>query len=65
LKKNSEPLPSFENLMEDESSFAKNLALLTYNFRKEVCGVLYSFLSFLNKYEEKQSPQHGFFNVRS
>ncbi len=54
LKKDSEPLPSFEHLMEDEYNLAKELALLASNIRKEVCGVLYSFLSFLKKYEENK-----------
>jgi hypothetical protein len=56
LKKDREPLPSFENLvLEDESSLAKALALLASNIRKEVCGVLYSFFSFLKKYEENKA----------
>jgi hypothetical protein len=55
LKKDREPLPSFENLMEDESSLAKALALLASNIRKEVCGVLYSFFSFLKKYEKNKA----------
>jgi hypothetical protein len=55
LKKDSKPLSSFENLMENESSLAKELVLLVSNIRKEVCGVLYSFLSFLKKYEENKA----------
>ncbi len=55
MKKDSKPLSSFENLMENESSLAKELVLLVSNIRKEVCGVLYSFLSFLKKYEENKA----------
>lgn len=55
LKRDSEPLPSFEHLMEDEYSLAKELTLLASNIRKEGCGVLYSFLSFLKKYEENKT----------
>jgi hypothetical protein len=55
LEKDSKPLSSFENLMENESSLAKELVLLVSNIRKEVCGVLYSFLSFLKKYEENKA----------
>jgi hypothetical protein len=55
LKRIVKFLPSFENLMEDEANLAKELALLASNIRKEVCGVLYSFLSFLKKYEENKA----------
>jgi hypothetical protein len=36
----NEFLLSFESLMEDEFGLANELALLTFNIRTEVCGVL-------------------------
>jgi hypothetical protein len=47
--KNSELLPSFQSLMEDEFGFANELTLLASIIRKEVCGVLIFFLSVLRK----------------
>ncbi len=55
LKENNELLPSFQSLVEDESSFANELTLLASNIRKEVCVVLNCFLSFLKKYEKKKA----------
>jgi hypothetical protein len=46
LKEENEIVPSFEILMEDDSIIVDELALLVFNIRKEVCGVLDSFLSF-------------------
>jgi hypothetical protein len=37
---NNELLLSFESLMEDEFGLANELALLAFNIRMEVCGVL-------------------------
>ncbi len=54
LKEDNAPLAYFESLMEDEPSVVEKLVLLTSNIRKEVCGVLDSFLSFLRTYEEKK-----------
>jgi len=51
----NEFLLSFESLMEDEFGLANELALLTFNIRMEVCGVLDFFFSFLMKYEEKKT----------
>jgi hypothetical protein len=42
--------------MEEDSTIANELALLVLNIRKEVCGVLDSFLSFLTKYKNKKTP---------
>jgi hypothetical protein len=50
-------------LKEDEPSLAKKLALLASNIRKEVCGVLDSFLSFLKTYEKRKTCTTWFFNI--
>jgi hypothetical protein len=55
LLKNNEVQHSFDNLMEDEYGLANELALLSSNIKNQVYGVLDFFLSFLMKYEEKQS----------
>jgi hypothetical protein len=52
---NNEVQPSFENLMEDESSFANEWILLSSNIKKQVYGVLKFSLSFLTKHEEKKT----------
>jgi hypothetical protein len=51
LKLTEEPqnAPSFQTLMEEDSSVAFELICLAFNIRKEVCEVLNSFLSFLKK----------------
>jgi hypothetical protein len=41
--------------MVDDLIVVDELALLVSNIRKEVCGVLDSFLSFLTKYENKKT----------
>jgi hypothetical protein len=62
----NEFLLSFESLMKDEFGFANELALLAFNIRMEVCGVLNSFFSFLMKYKEKINEIFlGFLDVRS
>jgi hypothetical protein len=55
LKENNELLPCFESLMEGEYGLVDELVLLGSNIRKEVCGVLDSFLSFLRQYEIKKA----------
>jgi len=55
LKEENEIVPSFEILMEDDLIIVDELVLLVFNIRKEVCGVLDSFLSFLKKYENKKT----------
>jgi hypothetical protein len=55
LKKEHQIVLSFESLMEEDSTIANELALLVFNIRKEVCGVLDSFLSFLTKYKNKKT----------
>jgi hypothetical protein len=41
--------------MEEDSSVALELICLASNIRKEVCGVLDNFLSFLKKFDERKS----------
>ncbi len=54
LKEKNVPLASFENLMEVKPSLVDELVLLAFNNRKEVCGVLNSFLSLLRTYEKEK-----------
>jgi hypothetical protein len=54
LKEENKIIPSFESLMEDDSTFSDELSLLTFNIGREVINVLDSFLSFLKKYENKK-----------
>jgi hypothetical protein len=49
LKLENNELLSFESLMEDEFGLANELALLTFNIRMDVCGLLNSFFSLLTK----------------
>jgi hypothetical protein len=55
LKEKNAPLVSFESLMEDKPGLIDELALLAFKIRKEGCGVLNSFLSFLRT-NEKEKP---------
>jgi hypothetical protein len=41
--------------MEEDSNVAHKLICLASNIKKEVCGVLNSFLSFLKKLDEKKT----------
>jgi hypothetical protein len=41
--------------MDDDSASIFELSLFAFNIKKEVCGVLDSFLSFLRKYEERKT----------
>jgi len=41
--------------MKDEYGLVHELVLLGSNIRKEVCGVLDSFVSFLKQYERKKT----------
>jgi len=56
LKKENQVVLSFENLMEEDSIIVNELTLLVFNIRKELCGVLDSFFSFLTKYKNKKTP---------
>jgi hypothetical protein len=55
LKKENQVVLSFESLMEEDLVITDELALLVFNIRMEVCGVLDSFLSFLTKYENRKT----------
>jgi hypothetical protein len=46
---------TFDNLMEEDGNVIYELSCLASNIKKKV-GVLDSFLSFLKKYEERESP---------
>jgi hypothetical protein len=52
LKEKPRNAPSFQTLMEEDFGVALELICLTSNIRKEVCGVLDNFLSFLKKFDE-------------
>ncbi len=47
---------TFDNLMEEDGNVIYELSCLASNIKKKVVGVLDSFLSFLKKYEERESP---------
>jgi hypothetical protein len=47
--------------MDDDSIIILELSLFTSNIKKEVCGVLDSFLSFLKNYEERRA--HNMFSL--
>jgi hypothetical protein len=52
------------NLINDDSKIAFELSLFASNIKREVCGVLDSFLSFFLNFEKKKSSQHVVFDVR-
>jgi len=47
--------------MDDDFTITLKLSLFTSNIKKEVCGVLDSFLSFLKTYEERKT--HNMFSL--
>jgi hypothetical protein len=51
LKEESRISFNLQDLIDDDSIVAQKLSLLASNIRKEVCGVLDSFLSFFKKYK--------------
>jgi len=55
LKEENQVFFSLKTLIDDDSIIANALALMASNIRREVCGVLDSFLSFLMKYKNKKS----------
>ncbi len=55
LKLKNQVFPSFETLVDDDSIVVDELALMAFNIRKEVCGVLDSFLSILTKCKNKNT----------
>jgi hypothetical protein len=61
LKEENQIVPSFESLMGKNSIIVDELVLLVSNIRKEFCGVLHYFLSFLMKYDNKKAHNMNFF----
>jgi len=55
LKEEPKNAPSFHTLMQEDFGVALDLICLASNIRKEVCGVLDNFLSFLNKFDERKT----------
>jgi hypothetical protein len=55
FKEESQVLPSFETLMDDDSIIINELAFITSRIKREVSWVLDSFFSFLTKYENKKT----------
>jgi hypothetical protein len=55
LKEKNKIIPSFENLMEDDSIISNELFLLASNIRRDIINVLDFFLSFLKKYENRKA----------
>jgi hypothetical protein len=55
LKEKPKNAPSFQTLMEEDFGVALELICLVSNIRKEVCGVLNIFLSFLKKFDERKT----------
>ncbi len=52
LKEELENVPSFQTLMEEDSSVELELICFAFNIRKDVCEVLNSFFSLLKKFVE-------------
>jgi hypothetical protein len=55
LIKEPKNAPSFQTLMEKDFGVALELTSMASNIRKEVCGVLDSFFSFLKKFDERKT----------
>ncbi len=55
LKEELENAPSFQTLMEKDFGVALELICLASNIRREVCGILDSFLSFLKKFDDRKT----------
>jgi hypothetical protein len=52
---------SLNQFMDDDFAIILELSLFISNIKKEVCGVLDSFLSFLRKYEKRKA--HNMFSL--
>jgi hypothetical protein len=61
LKEDVEIVHNLDQFIDDDFAITLELFLFASNIKKEVCGVLDSFLSFLKKYEEKKS--HNMFSL--
>jgi DNA-binding Xre family transcriptional regulator len=55
LKEEFGMTPSTTNLMEDNMAMALESSIVALNIMKQVCDVLDGFLSFLMKYEKKNT----------
>jgi hypothetical protein len=55
LKEENQALPSFENLMDDDSIISDELSLLAFNIRREVINVLDFFFSLLKVYDKRKT----------
>jgi hypothetical protein len=55
LKEEPKNAPSFQTLMEEDFGVALELTCLASNIRKDVCGILDIFLSFLKKFDERKT----------
>jgi hypothetical protein len=55
LKEEPQNTPFFQTLMEEDFNVALELICLVSNIKKEVCGVLDIFLSFLKKFDERKT----------
>jgi hypothetical protein len=55
LKEENQIVLSFESLMEKNSIIVDELVLLVSNIRKEVCGMLHYFLTFLMKCNDRET----------
>jgi hypothetical protein len=51
----NQALPSFENLMYNDSNINDELSLLAFNIKSELINVLDSFLSFLKVYDKRKT----------
>jgi hypothetical protein len=61
LKEDVGIVQNLNQFMDDDSAITLELSLFTFNIRKEVCGVLDSFLSFLRNFEERKA--HSMFSL--
>jgi hypothetical protein len=52
---------TLNQFMDDDFAIIFELSLFIFNIKKEVCGVLDSFLSFLRKYEKRKA--HNMFSL--
>jgi hypothetical protein len=55
LKEEQKNAPSFQTLVEEDFGVALELICLASNIRKEVCGILDIYLSFLKKFDERKT----------
>jgi hypothetical protein len=61
LKEDVGIVQNLDQFMDNDFAITLELSLFVFNIKKEVCGVLDYFLSFLKKYEEKKA--HNMFSL--